>query len=325
MLEAQAAREEAQWRGMLTWMQEREQKWYARHEYDKLWVADITDMIAKIMKGVALAEAVRDKERDKTAKMDSGRLEASEHADTMQDGGPEKRQQLQQQPKSKLQLKLQPKLQHEPKPKLAPAPARRRERIQPRAQSQRAPVGPGPGLWPAPTAGLSIAERRPVLRRDESVPPPNKMDQEIASAINRALFHQKAPAQVRIMKARRNARDMITAVTNQNATVAMALMYRDSIITARRMVDEGVIDVEEHGSWEKLKFHAVPLVRYTGKGTEGLQKMREEFEAENEGIAIPNQVRWLGNPGTIGETRQNGEIAASCAVFVVKGSKAAQN
>jgi len=34
VLEAQAAREEAQWRGMLKWMPEREQKWDGRHEDD---------------------------------------------------------------------------------------------------------------------------------------------------------------------------------------------------------------------------------------------------------------------------------------------------
>jgi len=40
-----------------------------------------------------------------------------------------------------------------------------------------------------------------------------------------------------------------------------------------------------------------------GKGTEGLQKMREEFEVENEGIVIPTQVRWLVNPWAIMERR----------------------
>jgi hypothetical protein len=58
-----------------------------------------------------------------------------------------------------------------------------------------------------------------------------------------------------------------------------------------------------------------------GKGTEGLQKMREEFEVENEGIVIPTQVRLLANPRTIRERRQNGEIAASLVVIVVKGSR----
>jgi len=62
-----------------------------------------------------------------------------------------------------------------------------------------------------------------------------------------------------------------------------------------------------------------------GKGTEGLQKMREEFEAENEGITIATLVPWLANRRTIRERRQNGEIAASSVVFVVMGNKVAQS
>jgi hypothetical protein len=64
VLEAQAALEEAQWRGMLTWMQEREQKWDARHEDDKVWGAGITNMIAKVVKGVAPGQEAREKDRD---------------------------------------------------------------------------------------------------------------------------------------------------------------------------------------------------------------------------------------------------------------------
>jgi len=43
LLEAQAARQEAQWLGMTMGMQEREHKWDARHEDDKLWGAGITN------------------------------------------------------------------------------------------------------------------------------------------------------------------------------------------------------------------------------------------------------------------------------------------
>jgi hypothetical protein len=79
----------------------------------------------------------------------------------------------------------------------------------------------------------------------------------------------------------------------------MAQRYLDIIITAARTVDNGVIDVEEYESSERRKIHALPLLRYMGKGTEGLQKMREEFEAENEGITISTQVQELANPCTI--------------------------
>jgi hypothetical protein len=62
LVQAQAARDEAQWLGMRTWMQEREQKWDARHKDDKLWGAGITNMIAKIMKGLASGQEAREKE-----------------------------------------------------------------------------------------------------------------------------------------------------------------------------------------------------------------------------------------------------------------------
>ena len=186
-------------------MQERQQKWDARHEDDRVWGAGITNMIVKVMKGVAPGQEARDKESDETERMDGGGLEASQHVDTPQEGGPEKRQQLQQQPKPRLLLKVQPKPQHKPKPKSAPTPARRRKTGPPRTHSQRAPSGPGgssmtarrliikrdesvalPG--PAPTSGSSMADTRLILRRDESIPQPRKMDEEIASAVNRALF-----------------------------------------------------------------------------------------------------------------------------------------
>jgi len=53
--------------------------------------------------------------------------------------------------------------------------------------------------------------------------------------------------------------------------------------------------------------------------------MREESEAENEGIVIATQVMWLANPRTIRERRQNGEIAALSVVFFVKRSKVARS
>jgi len=152
--------------------------------------------------------------------------------------------------------------------------------------------------------GSCTANRRLILSRDNSVPHTNKMDQEVGSAINRVLFHQQAPAHIRIMNARRNAKGVISAITHQNATAEMAMRYWNVIITAGMTVDRGVMDVEGNKTWERIQIHAVPLVRYIGIGTEGSQKMREEIEAENEGIAIPTQARWLANPRIIRERRQ---------------------
>jgi hypothetical protein len=89
--------------------------------------------------------------------------------------------------------------------------------------------------------------------------------------------------------------------------------------------EKRVIDIEENASWERLKIHAVPLVRYMGSCKEALQKMQEESEVKNEGMAIPTEVQWLVNPRTIRESRQTGEIAASLVVFVAKGSQVARS
>jgi len=62
-----------------------------------------------------------------------------------------------------------------------------------------------------------------------------------------------------------------------------------------------------------------------GKGNKGLPKMWEEIQAENEGVAIPAQVRWLSNHRIIREREQRGEIKASSVVFIVRGKKVAQS
>jgi hypothetical protein len=80
-------------------------------------------------------------------------------------------------------------------------------------------------------AGSSMGERRLIFRRDTSVPPPNTMDQAMVSAIKRALILQKAPAHVQIMNTHRLSRGTIKAVTHKNAMAAMALKYREIIIT----------------------------------------------------------------------------------------------
>jgi len=65
--------------------------WDAHHEYNMLWRAGITTMLAKSMAGVAQGQEGREKDREITAKTDGGGLEASQHGDTMQEQGPEER------------------------------------------------------------------------------------------------------------------------------------------------------------------------------------------------------------------------------------------
>jgi len=109
MLDAQTALQEAQWRGMKTWLEKREEKWDAYHQDDVLWGKGITDMVTRV---VAATEGGQREERK--ADTDGAGLEASMHAETTQTGRPEKPEERQQ---SQPEKQLKPK----PKPKTNPA------------------------------------------------------------------------------------------------------------------------------------------------------------------------------------------------------------
>jgi len=104
----------------------------------------------------------------------------------------------------------------------------------------------------------------------------------------------------------------------------MALIYCDIIITAVRTVSKAVIEVEQNDTWQRLKIHAVPLVRYMGKGTEGLQLTWDEMHTETEGVTVPVHGQCLASPHSIQARRPEGETSASSAVFVVMWSKVAR-
>jgi len=223
MLQAHMMRKEAQLRGMKEWLADRETKWDDLHRDNVQWGAAIAHMSAMVLAiaragGAAPTQEARQEDRDKTAKQDSEGLGASQHEEAVQGGEPEQRQlQQQQKHKPRLLLKQQSEQRHKPKSKATPTQARRWDTVQPGTQSQRAPTGPSP----ATTYGSSMAERRLFSRTEEGVPRPNRMDQKIALAINRALFHQKAPVNIWLMNVKRNAKGAITTITHQKATAAI--------------------------------------------------------------------------------------------------------
>lgn len=169
-----------------------------------------------------------------------------------------------------------------------------------------------------------MAEPCPILRIEDGESQSEKIDREITSAVNQALFHQKTPGHIQIVHVKRNAMGTFTAITHQNTMAVMALVQHIIIITAAHAVDNRDIAVEEHHTSERLKVYTMPLIRYMGKATEGWQKVGNNIHAENEGVVIPIQVQWLANPDRIRERRYSGENSALSVVFVVKGNKVAR-
>lgn len=62
------------------------------------------------------------------------------------------------------------------------------------------------------------------------MPLPNEMDEEIESAIDRALFHNEALTHIRIRNGRRNANGASMANMHQNASAEMAVRHHVIII-----------------------------------------------------------------------------------------------
>jgi len=112
MRNAQTAYQEAQWRGMKTWLDERDEKWDKYHRDDGPCAKGVTNMGTRV---VAAKEGGRSKERK--ADTDGAGLKSSIHVEAMQTGRPEKPEERRQlQPGRQLKPKLRPKSELNPTP-----------------------------------------------------------------------------------------------------------------------------------------------------------------------------------------------------------------
>jgi len=147
---------------------------------------------------------------------------------------------------------------------------------------------------------------------------------DISSEVNRALFEANVPYFVRIQGVTKNTRGCLSTITTPGATAEMLIRYREIVIKAARKVDAGIVDIETNELWEKVKMHGVNFDRYLGKKTGGgLEKLRAELQAENEGVVLPLAISWIGGPKDVHKKKEEGKKASS-VVFAVKGSKMAE-
>ena len=182
-------------------------------------------------------------------------------------------------------------------------------------QEQMRPVAPGQN---------SMERRRVTFRRDNGIPLSEKKDLDISSEVNRALFEAKVPHFVRIQGVTKNTRGCLSIIMTPGATAEMLIRYREIVNKAARKVDAGIVDIETNELWAMVKMHGVHFDRYLGKKTGGgLEKLRQELQAETEGVLLPLAINWIGGPKDV--QKKNGEgKKASSVVFAVKGSKIAQ-
>jgi len=172
-----------------------------------------------------------------------------------------------------------------------------------------------------PPGQNSMEERRVTFKRDNGLPLSQKKDLDISSEVNRALFEAKVPHFVRIQGVTKNARGCLSTITTPAATAEMLIRYREIVIKAARKVDAGIVDIETNELWEKVTMHGDNFDRYLGKKTGGgLEKLRQELQAKNEGVVLPLAISWIGGPKEVQKKKVEGKKALS-VVFAVKGSK----
>ena len=72
-------------------------------------------------------------------------------------------------------------------------------------------------------------------------------------------------------------------------------------------LDASISDITAQQKWMWTRIHNISLTRYMGKERDGgLQKLREELEAENSGVQIPAEIRWLGGQRFVPGSRKEG-------------------
>jgi len=173
--------------------------------------------------------------------------------------------------------------------------------------------------------GQNLMEKRRVtFNWDNGLPLSQNKDLEISSEVNRAHFEAKVPYFVRIQGVTRNTRGCFSTITTPGATAAMLIWYREIVIKAARKLDSGFVDIETNELWERVKMHGVNYDRYLGKKTRGgLEKLRQELQAENEGVVLPLAINWIGGRKDVLKKKVEGKKASS-VVFGVKESTMAE-
>lgn len=114
----------------------------------------------------------------------------------------------------------------------------------------------------------------------------------ITSAINRAL-HKEGIEGIRVDRVRCTDTRRILGTTTPTSTLQGLLAHRDLVLRAARTVDNSIRDVAAQQKWMWIRIHDVSLGRYMGGTDGGLRRLREELEAENDGVRIPADIRWL--------------------------------
>ena len=102
------------------------------------------------------------------------------------------------------------------------------------------------------------------------------------------------------------------------STLQDLFRHRDMVPKAARLVNSCITDVVPQQKWKWVRIHNILLPRYMGVARDGgLRKLREELEAENSGVHIPAEIRWLGGAKVRARFQTDKDGSSSVVVAVL--------
>jgi hypothetical protein len=139
---------------------------------------------------------------------------------------------------------------------------------------------------------------------------------DLMSSINLAL-HQKGTEE-RVERLRQSLSLRIFGTTTKTTSLEALFKHRDLILNAARRKLASIVDLGANQQWTWAKVHGIQHAqRYLGKG--GLRKLREELKAENKGLTIPTEIRWLARNEDIRAKLREGTKEATSVTFAISG------
>jgi hypothetical protein len=155
-----------------------------------------------------------------------------------------------------------------------------------------------------------------IFERTENAPQLDWLTvNQVASQVNNALS-RVAPAHVRTEKFQVSQRGVLSTSARMGASAAMLLHFKKELIEAARKGDPSIINVRSNESWMELKI-LVPYALYRDEN--GIDRLREEIEAGNGGVAVPPfSIRWMRPREVIEESWQQGSLPSGKASVVFK-------
>lgn len=148
---------------------------------------------------------------------------------------------------------------------------------------------------PTPPTSAATKQQRTLVATRASDNPPTATMLAIRNAINTALAKANAPPTTRVLLVSPNPKNNLVLLSREDSNAAALLVYKDSIQSAIRSVDEAATTVKPKETWVKIMVHGVALERYNDTD-KGMQALQTEIQSLSSTVNLSCTPRYATKP-----------------------------